>query len=272
MLSLRALAALITVVAVTPVTAQQTGRQGSAADSVFERARRLVTEGQAIAGRRLLDSVLAATPEGSPRYAEALWWRATLGDSAETTERDLRRLSVEYPMSPRAEEALVRLAQLELARGDRALALRHLERLALEHPGSPQLPRASYWEARVRLEEGDVTRGCAALARARVGAAAEDVELRNQVEFYARRCEGVDTSAGLAAAPPAADSGPTPARPAVATGSPAGRYTVQVAAFQRRPAAESLRVRLVRRGVEARIVGEAAPFRVRVGRYATMAE
>jgi cell division protein FtsN len=47
---------------------------------------------------------------------------------------------------------------------------------------------------------------------------------------------------------------------------------VQVGAYPTLAAAESHRKSLVARGIDARIVGSAKPFRVRVGRYDTRAQ
>ena len=307
-----------------PLSARAQRADSVSADTIFLRAQRLASEGDGAAARKLVDSVLAATPDGSPRYAEALYWRASLAETAADAERDYRRLSVEFPLSPRSEDALMRLAQLEMARGDRALALRHLERLVLEHPGSTQIPRAHYWEARVLFEDSNLPRACAALERARAGTARSDAELRNQIDFYGKRCYGVDTAivatrpapaettataanrtvrsaaqragadsaapiarrpsladtGGVAESPPAPESAraeaapptpppaPTPAR----GGRSSGKYTVQVAAFSTRTPAAQLRDRLAARGYQARVVGSGAPFRVRVGWYATYAQ
>jgi rare lipoprotein A len=108
------------------------------------------------------------------------------------------------------------------------------------------------------------------------------VELRNQIDYYARRCEGVDTSVVLARRPAAVENR-TPPRPGprgtvqrteagVTTPPPAptsGRYTIQVAAFNPPAAAAQLRDRLAARGYAARVVGTAEPYRVRIGRYPT---
>ena len=112
-------------------------------DAVFIRAQQMITAGQAAAGRAVVDSVLAATTEGTPRYAEALFWHASLNETAAGAERDYRRIAVEYPLSPRAEEALYRLAQLEMTRGDRAAARSHFERIQREHPSGATSTRAS---------------------------------------------------------------------------------------------------------------------------------
>jgi cell division septation protein DedD len=299
---------LVLVFLGVPLSARAQHGDSVPADTVFLRAQRLASEGDGAAARKLVDSVLASTPDATPRYAEALYWRASLAETAADAERDYRRLSVEFPLSPRSEDALMRLAQLEMARGDRALALRHLERLVLEHPGSAQIPRAHYWEARVLLEDSNLPRACAALERARAGSAPSDVELRNQIEFYGKRCYGVDTAV-LATRPPAAETAPqkgtvaqrppladtggvaesppaseaaraeAPAPPAAAPppiaargGRSSGKYTVQVAAFNTRTPAAQLRDRLAARGYQARVVGSGAPYRVRVGWYATYAQ
>lgn len=185
----------VTVTAAFPATGWAQKPDSTVTDSMFLRARRLVADGNGAAGRALADSLLTAATPGTLRYAEALFWRASVAPTAAAAERDYRMLSIEYPLSPRAEDALLRLAQLELARGDRALAIKHLERLTLEHPASPSRARASYWRSRVLFEDGNVPRACAALADARAHVPLGDVELRNQVEFQSRRCLGVDTTA-----------------------------------------------------------------------------
>jgi TolA-binding protein len=252
-----------------------------AEDSLYQLAQRLVAEGQGAAGRAIVDSLIAAAPAGTPRYAEALFWRASLAATANEAERDYGRLAVEFPLSPRSEDALLRLAQLQIARGDRIQAIRHLNRLLLEHPASTRRARTAYWLAYAQFEERNVPRACAALASARASTQPTDVELRNQIDYYAQRCEGVDTSVVLARRPAAGESRTAPPGPrgtvqrteaGVTTPPPAptsGRYTIQVAAFNTRAAAAQLRDRLAARGYAARVVGTAEPYRVRIGRYPT---
>jgi cell division protein FtsN len=50
------------------------------------------------------------------------------------------------------------------------------------------------------------------------------------------------------------------------------RYTLQVAAYASRSDATASAGRLKARGFDARIVGNAKPFRVRIGRYTTRAD
>jgi len=338
--------------------AQQSTASALSPDRDLARAQRLVSSGEGARGRALVDSVVDATPPDSPRFPEALFTRATLAATAAAAERDYRRIFIEYPLSARAPEAIMRLAQLEIARGDRVQAATHLERLTREHPGSPAIPRANYWLARVRFEQGNTAGGCEALTSARSGVSSADVELRNQIEYYATRCLDVRTATAPARPPAAAGAGRRPAADTVATRSPqhappsasqtappgrvaasdtaataarpaasgsasaataaggasaaagattaigagatsgmsatsgatstataagasraasapAGRrevsYSVQVAAYSDQASAERLVTKLLGRGYVARVDGDAAPFRVRIGRFGTWA-
>ncbi len=307
----------------------------SAADSAIQRAQALVAQGHTDQGRSLVDSILGVTPPASPAYASALYARASLATNADSAEDDYRRITVDYATSPRASDALLRLAQLELARGDRTQAVDHLARLTRE-----QLPgQSGVTYARTELQVGlayfdlqDLAHACAALAGARNAAPATDVELRNRIDYNIQRCPraafepapaspaasmspppaaasaaGRDSarraagrltrsradsaashktpaattkpkpnSAAPAAAPPAPPAATPPAAASPAATSSAVRrsapgFTVQVAAYPARAAADSLAAHLRERGYEARVFGTAAPFRVRVGRYATEA-
>ena len=173
----------------------------------------MVSSGQGEAGRALVDSLLGAAQPGTAAYAEGLFWRAVMAKRSEDAERDYLRIVIEFPSSPRAEDSLIRLAELEMMRGDRMRAQRHLQRLIVEHPNGPSRARASYWLARVFFEGNDLPRACNELNVAKARSSAADVELRNQVDYQAQRCVGVD----LAVAPPV----PAPAANAPAVGTSA---------------------------------------------------
>jgi cell division septation protein DedD len=274
-------------------------------DSLFLRARKLVLEGNAAAGRALVDSALAATTSGTSDYATALYWRGALSATAADAERDYRRVIVEYPFSVHSGDALLAIAQLEMARGDRAPAIDHLQRFLLQRPNDPDRIRAGIWLGRLLLDENQLPKGCAVLLRTRASLGDGAVETRNQVDYYANRCGGVDTtpaaprpvSAQTPARPQRPDSSPpvrrttvrdttraapspsakAPATPNVKTAPKAnaaaattGRFTVQVAAYDTKQAAEQLVAKLGGRGISARVVeSKAAPFRVRIGHYAS---
>jgi cell division protein FtsN len=294
-------------------------------DTLFLRAQRMAAEGQGDAARALVQHEIDTSTAGSPRYVDALYWRAVVASTASDAEKDLRRIIIEFPLSPRNEDALLRLAQLEMTRGDNDQALAHLQRLVIDHPTSPSRARASFWMARVYFDKSQTPAACRSLADALHNTSPGQVEQKNQIDFWMQRCHGNDTSAVAttavaattsAAAPPAPaptvestpvvtppvarETEPVPPPsppPAVAAtnssttsskktttttvktttvapraASGATKYTVQVAAYDTRDAAVQLQHSLIARGLEARIVGTAKPFRVRVGYYDTRAK
>ena len=328
-------------------------------DPVFVRAQTLVSDGNGAAGRALIDSVIKATSPTARLYPEALFWRASLASNAADAESDYKHIVVDYPLAPQAEDALLRLAQLELARGDREGALIHLQKIPRDYPRSRSLARASYWTARVLFEKNDIPKACAANASALAQAGDLEIELRNQIQYQGQRCPPPaaavaaapatsssaplgnsaasttasstptgptvsqpapsSSGAGAAASPPstekvivsdtvtasvsvppktatqtqrpsppaeARDTKPSivdparspanagenaPAKAPVSSPSSSG-YSVQVAAYNRRSDADKLVTTLTQRGHQARVDGDVAPFRVRIGRYATNRE
>src|SRR5512133_2896355 len=250
-----------------------------AGTDVFARARRLVNEGDARAGRALVDSALAAATAGSPAYAEALYWRGVLAEEGEAARTDLLRVAIEFPLSARASDALLRLAQLEFTRGDRMAAQRHLDRLEREHPEAPARAAGRYWTGRLLLEDSKPAEACIALRDARRLAPASDVELLNQIAYYARPCDVVEMDAKLRADSVAADSTRKAAERSAAgqraadrrAAAAKGKWSVQLASYSNRNEALALVKRLAARGVDARVT-PAKPWRVRVGHYQTRAE
>ena len=259
----------------TTLVAQQS--DSTVTDTTFLAAQRLVVEGRGDEGRAIIARELAAAPEGSPRYVEALYWRAALASTAADAERDYKRIIIEFPASRRSESALVGLAQLEMARGDRVQAMQHLERVVRERPSGPSRARASFWMARVHFDEGNFPRACARLEDSRRHTPAEAVEMRNQLEYYAQRCEGVDTTV-VVRATPAESTRAMPARPGAVATTPARppmrgavAYTVQIGAFANRGDADARQRQLRVQGHSARVVKVGALWRVRIGRYPSRA-
>jgi cell division septation protein DedD len=264
----------LSLVPVAALSAQQS--DGTSTDTTFLAAQRLVVEGRGQEGRAIIARELAAAPEGSPRYVEALYWRAALAATAADAERDYKRIIIEFPVSLRAESALVGLAQLELARGDRSQAMQHLERVVREHPTGPSRARASFWMARVHFDEGNFPRACARLEDSRRHTPAEAVEMRNQLEYYSQRCEGVDTTV-VVRTTSAESTRAMPTRPGAVATQPAQRppargitaYTVQIGAFASRADADARHRQLSAQGHAPRVVKVGALWRVRIGRYAS---
>lgn len=292
-------------------------------DSLFRRARRLVGDGNGLAGRALVDSLLKSADPRSPAYGDALYWHGVVALTAAEAERDYRRVIVEYPLAYYKDDALLSLAELEQARGERAGALQHLQRYVKEHGPGKERGIAALGAARLAFDQRDTKLGCAMLAESRASITAAEVELRNQIDAFNSRCgqevASVPTPAAAPAkmAPPAPpvtapvpspvtnaqpkardtartptrDSAhalaavtPSPAAPKAATAlksahapaesasHAAGRFTVQLAAYETRPPAEQLVAKLATRGVRARVSGTSKPFRVRLGFFRTRQE
>lgn len=177
------------ILALAPVSAK--AQATIPVDPAYKRAQALVNDGNVTAGRALVDSMIAVAAVGSNEYAEGIYWRAVLAATAADAEMDYRRIVVDFPASPRVEDALIRLAQLEIARGNYDAALRHLNRLATEHPDSPSRARAGYWSARALFDKNDLQGGCAATADALTRVSDTDAELKNQITYLNQRCAGV---------------------------------------------------------------------------------
>ena len=235
------------------------------ADSALIRVERLVVGGDRSTARVLADSLIASLPADSPRMADVLYWRAQSATSAVDAERDYLRISIEHPFTSRAPDALLALAQLEFARGDRSAARRRFDRLLRDYPTGRHVARASLWSGRLALEERDNLAGCRTLNGARPLVGTGDIELRNQFDYYVAQCERISPMDSLAASAPAPASGQS-------SPSTGPAYSVQVAAYNARRDATALAARLKQRGFDTRVVGDRAPYRVRIGRYATRAD
>ena len=70
--------------------------------------------------------MLAFTLENTPAYADALYWRATLAETRDRARFDYLRVATEYATTPRAEDALLRLAQIANEAGDRVSAKKNI--------------------------------------------------------------------------------------------------------------------------------------------------
>lgn len=199
---------ILMIAVVIPVISN--AQETAVVNPVYRRAQTLVNDGNATAGRALVDSMINAAAPGSNDYAEGVFWRAVLAGTAAEAEQDYRRIVIDYPRSPRVEDALIRLSQLEIARGNYDGALRHLNSLVSDYPQSASRARAGYWVARALFDKNDIRGGCVATADALGRTSENDVELRNQITYLNQRCAGVDLTAPAPAAavipssPPAA--------------------------------------------------------------------
>ncbi len=251
-------------------------------------ALRLAQEGLGDSARASVARLLASIEPVDTLYPQALYTRALVAADPREMRTDLQRVAVEYAASNWADDALLRLALLDYAAGQLDASARSLERIELDHSTSPLYSRAAYWAGRVYFELRRPVDACRWLrqGRERLG---QDVELRNQLEYYAQRCAGVPAgpdTATIAAAPDTArrDSLPAgpPARPPADTARPPADtarpparrpvFRIQIAAVNTAAAADSIAGRARAAGVETVVVREAPYYKVRVGGYATRAE
>jgi cell division protein FtsN len=145
--------------------------------------------------------------------------------------------------------------------------MKYLRQIADADRSDSAQARASYWMSRVLIEGRDKSGACEANAHSLRLMASADPVLRGQIEAQAVN----NCASATAVAPATAPTTPTTVPP-VTSPAKAGGFSVQVAAFDRRPDAERLAARLSKSGLDARVDGTVKPFRVRIGRYATAAE
>jgi len=262
---------------------------------------RVAQEGQSDSARAAVQRILAATPPTDTLYPQILYTQAMVAGSAGEMRRLLQQVTVEFATSSWADDALLRLVQMDYATRNYEGAARNLERLRLDFPATELLPQASYWAARTYFDSNNPSAACRWLADG-MARSHNDVELQNQLSYLYQRCDlradsgaaqAADTaradSARAAAAPPAA---PTPGAPGPDTSSHpaqapatapaaspapapaptrAGRtvYRVQVAAVASRKAAEDAARKARPLGLTVVTVQEKGLYKVRLGEYAT---
>ncbi len=223
-------------------------------------ALRTAQEGNLDSARGTLDRLLRATVPTDSAYPELLYGSALLAASAADQRQGLTRVLAEYPLAPVADDALLRLLQLDVAGGDADGALRQAERFRTDYGTSPLLPQVALFAARAAFAKADAATGCRWVADglARVG---DDVEARNALDFYRPRCE-------RAAAAPAESSQAAPAD----TGAPAAGWWVQVVAANTQAAADQALAKARKAGFRGAVAREGGFFKVRLGPYASRAE
>jgi hypothetical protein len=234
-------------------------------DARLVEALRLAQSGQVDSGRAIVRRMLAALPPSDSVYPQALLAAAKIAPDASVVSSNLNRIVVDYGASPWADDALLLLTQLHYAQHDPAKTIDAAERLNRDYPDSPLRARASFSAARSYFELKNETRGCE-LIRQSLDGAAEDVEFKNQVSFYAARCS---TSSSTTTTSPPADT----SRGATPTTGAARGYSVQVLAVKSAAQVDDMLTRLKVMGFDARVVRDSTGFfKVRVGPYSTRDE
>jgi len=226
------------------------GRARGQDDPRLAEVMHLAQEGQPDSARAVVGRLLATIPPTDTLYAAVLYTAGSVAGTAQDMQRMFQRVAIEYAWSPWADDALLRLAQLDYAANDLTGAVRDLDALRQDYPSSPLLSTAALWAARAHFGLGDVSAACEWLDRGLAGAG-DDVELKNRLMFHRRRCSAGDA---------AVDSAPRDT-------AGAGGYRVQVLATRSREAADAFLPRVTALGFTPRIVADGSWFKVQVGAF-----
>lgn len=219
-------------------------------DARLKTAVQLAAEGLPDSATAIVNGLLAVTPVSDPFYPEVLYTQGSIARTTMEMQRAYQKVAVEYPNSPWADDALLRLAQMDFASRNFAGTVRGAEQIRANDPSSSLLPSASYWAARASFELDKTADACVWITRGLESPTA-DIEAKNRLEFLQGRCAGVaDTSPAAAgpAAPPAA-----------------GSWGVQVAAVSSQASANNVLADLKALGMTGTVVNEQGNlFKVRV--------
>jgi cell division septation protein DedD len=258
---------------------------------------RLAQEGNSDSARAEVSKLLSATAPTDTLYPEILYTQAMVAADAGQMRTLLQRVVVEHGASSWADEALLRLVQMDYATRNLEGAARNVERLRSDYPASPLLAQASYWAARVYFDQSKSVQACKWLVDG-MAAVGGNIELQNQLAYLNQRCANVtvasaDTGAAksdtatarpdssavvtdtAAARPdtttrPAADSTPVRSDSAAA---PSGKtvYRVQIAAVGNKAAAAASERKARALGLTVKTLFENKLYKVRAGQYPTRA-
>jgi predicted Zn-dependent protease len=269
------------------------GPLAAQSDPRLVEAVRTAQEGRSDSARAAVQRLLAATSPTDSLYSEILYTQAMVAGEAADMRRALQQVVVEHGASAWADDALLRLVQMDYATRTLDGAARNVEKLRQDYPLTPLLPQAAYWAARTYFDLKNPTLACRWLADG-IARAQDNVEMQNQLGFLYQRCDlrpgdsaaaggrdtvaARDTAAGRDTARVrdttgtrdttrrALDSVPPRAAPAAA------RFRVQVAAVATPGAADEAASKLESLGYTAVIVQERGLYKVRAGAYATREE
>ncbi len=233
---------------------------------------RMAQEGHGDSARAVVNSLLTATAPTDSLYSQILYTKAMVANDAGERRTELQRISVEYGESAWADDALLRLVQMDYATRNLSGAARNLEKLRSDYPASPLLPQASYWAGRVYFDQSNPTLGCRWLSDG-LAQSQDNVELQNQLQYLNQRCGGVATATDSTAAP-VSDSASSPPDSAVAPASAARKsvYRVQIAAVGNKTAAAAAERKVRALGLTVVTLHEKTLYKVRAGRYTSRAE
>ncbi|MFL5472231.1 MAG: SPOR domain-containing protein [Gemmatimonadales bacterium] len=177
-------------------------------------------EGDSDSARFKVQQLLTATAPTDTLYPQIVYTQAMVANDAADMRRQLLRVAVEYSSSSWADDALLRLVQLDYASANLDGAARNLERIRLDYPGSPLIPQAAYWAARTYFDQKKPDLACRWIADGLKDPSA-NLELQNQLRYLNQRC----AQFAAAPAPARADTQgraatPVDSQPTIAAATP----------------------------------------------------
>lgn len=255
---------------------------------------RLAQDGRIDSARTSLAALEKSVSPADSSFAQVLYAQGLVAPTVDDARQRLQRVVSEYPLSAWADDAVVRLAQLEYANGDPAAAARQLEKFHGDYAASPLFPTAAVWAGRSLLRAKDSLAGCRWVSEG-LGRVGQDAATRRELAKLASACGSkavavrdtvkpsvvqADTALPKAVAPVATApvTVPPPAAPTVAkpesTPPPARvpAWRVQVIAAKTPAEADAQLLRAKRAGFDAIVVREGDFHKVRVGSYASRAD
>jgi cell division septation protein DedD len=274
------------LVLTTPLTA---GVASAQSDPRLVAAVRSAQEGSSDSGRAAVNRLLLATAPTDSLYPEIIYTQAMVASEAGEMRRHLQRVVVEYSSSSWADDALLRLVQMDYASRSLDGAAQSLERLRSDYPQTPLVPQAAYWAGRVYFDLKNPALACRWLADGM--AKAQDVEVQNQLGYLYQRCGTAEQTDSAAPSTPTSTPGrdsasarpdSQPARPdsqpprptAPPSPLPAQRasFRIQVSAVATPGGADDAADKAEKLGYPAVIVRERNLYKVRAGAFATREE
>ena len=244
---------------------------------LLDHAEARIISGQFPDARDLLERWHRENPRAArsdaEQHARFLLLSGRVTTNADSAEYNYLTVAVDYPTARAAPEALLRLAQARVVRGDTTQAASYLERLLSDYPESEMRPLGAVWLARLKAK-GQNAQMCEVMRGVNAGTNPETIEyFKNEQK---RVCGGtVASTTTTPSTPPAVkakpDSAPTP-RPAppVERAASIGRVSIQVGAYREFSGARGVQRQLENAGFSnvrlVRVPGNQL-IRVRIGRY-----
>ena len=231
--------ALALLASTAPLGAQEPGP--------LERAERALQEGRTTEARELLTRWRTESGDSASAQDQARGWYLSGRLALDAAEAELYYLRVllDASDSPYADDALLRLAQYQLALGNTERAESYLRQLRRDYPTSELGAASLLWMSHAKRQAGDFAAACDAANQGLNELAPGEANLRAELVVALQRCREP-------ARPPTAEAG----------------YSVQVAALSTEDGARALSERLRQAGFDAWVQppGTGRLHRVRVGR------